>query len=116
VEVDAEMVHRLQVGLVDGEGAAVGVDGLLVAAHLVEGEADVEEPAAVVGVDVGGGAEFLQRLRPAALLEQLLGLFHPSLGVIPLGHTPIRRLSTAPRGRPCTWRQTTCKERTDLNY
>ena len=72
VQVDAQVVHGLEVVRVDRQGLLVGVDGLVEAVHLVERQADVEEPAAVVGVDGDGGAELLEGLLPLALLEELL--------------------------------------------
>ena len=71
---------------VDLERGAVGLDRLVEPAHLVEGQADVEEPAAVVGVDGDGGAELFEGLLPAALLEELLRLLDPSLGIVPVVH------------------------------
>ena len=86
MKVDAQVLHALQIVGVDFEALPVGVDGLVEAPHFVEGQSDVEEPAAVVGVDGDGGAEFFQRFGPAALLEQFLRLFDPSLGVVPIVH------------------------------
>ena len=86
MKVDAQMLHRLKIVGFDVDGFSIGVDRLFESFHFVERQADIKEPAAVVWIDGCGGAQLLQRLGPAALLEKLLRLFHPSLGVVPIVH------------------------------
>ncbi len=91
MQIDAQVLQGLKVVGVDFEGVAVGFDGFVEALHLVERQSDIEEPPAVVGIDGDGGAEFLQRFEPAVLLEQLLRLLDPPLGIVPIVHaTPDR--------------------------
>jgi hypothetical protein len=91
-EVEAEVIEGLNVAGVDLVGLLVGLEGLLIAAHLVEYEPHVEEPGRVVGIDICSETDFAQRFGPFALLKELLGLFDPSLGVAPVVHNPLVRV------------------------
>jgi hypothetical protein len=41
-----------------------------------------------MGIDIGGEADFAEGFGPFPLLEELLGLLHPTLGIAPVVHDP----------------------------
>lgn len=87
-EVEADVIEGLEVVGVNFAGVLVSVESFFESTELVEDEAHIHEPGGVIGVDVGGEADFAQGLRPLALFEELLGLFDPTLGIAPVVHVP----------------------------
>jgi hypothetical protein len=69
---------------IDLQRLLIRADRLFKSAELIQRESDIEVPARVVRVDVGGGAVLLERLLPLALLEELLSAFDASFGIVPV--------------------------------
>jgi len=74
-EVYSHAVKAFDVVGLDAEGFLVGLQGLVKAAQLIQREADVEVPGAVVGIHGDGGAKLVQGLLPLLLGEEFLCLF-----------------------------------------
>ena len=86
VEIHAEAIHGLEIAGFDFEGLAVGVDGFFGSVEFVERDAEVVEPAGVVGIDGDGGAQLFHGFVELVLLEELLCSFDATLGIVPVVH------------------------------
>src|SRR5207302_1057767 len=101
-QVIAQVLERVDVVRLDLQRLAVCGDRLFEAPHLVERQADVEEPAPAVGIERHGGAEFFQGFHPLVLVEELLRPLDALLGIVPAVH---RRKDGKP-ARPAAARAT----------
>ena len=91
-EVDAQVQQARHILAADLQGAGVGVGGLVEALQLVEGQAQAEQPFALLGAVIQGLAELVEGAFPLAGAEETLGSLGVTLGSVPFAHGGVRRL------------------------
>ena len=96
--VYAHAVKGFDVVGLDAEGFGIGLQGLVIAAQLIQGEADVEIPGTVVGIHGDGGTELVQGLLPLLLGEEFLCLLDTIFSILPVVHgvRPLKRTLRGP--------------------